>query len=155
MKNIIYVLVVVSILAMPAYGWSGINDGLVAHYAFEGDVSDSSGNGNHGIESNGVSYVNGVFGQAVSFDGSSEIVVANNVTLNPSDAMTSMLWFKPHSPVGRWSINYLLSKNFQQAQIILGTLLDLIEIRHSVLVQSIFFQIHSIFKMQVMVLLSV
>ena len=44
-----------------------LTSGLVAHYEFEGDTNDSSGNGNHGTEHGGVSYVDGVIGQAGSF----------------------------------------------------------------------------------------
>ncbi len=42
-----------------------ISKGLVAHYKFEGNVNDSSGNGNDGIEHGGVSYVDGVIGKAL------------------------------------------------------------------------------------------
>ena len=50
---------------------SGVNlsNGLVAHYEFEGNAKDSSGNGNNGIEHGGVGYVDGVIGKAGSFDG--------------------------------------------------------------------------------------
>jgi len=46
-----------------------LSAGLVAHYEFEGNANDSSGNGNNGTEYGGVSYVDGVIGQAGSFDG--------------------------------------------------------------------------------------
>ena len=46
-----------------------LSDGLIAHYEFEGDVDDSSGNENDGEEYGGVSYANGVIGKAASFDG--------------------------------------------------------------------------------------
>ncbi len=51
------------------YLFAGINDGLVAHYEFEGNANDSSGNGNNGTEYGGVEYVDGVMGKAGSFDG--------------------------------------------------------------------------------------
>jgi hypothetical protein len=44
-------------------------NGLVAHYEFEGNANDSSGNENHGTEHGGVSYVDGIIGKAGSFDG--------------------------------------------------------------------------------------
>ena len=43
-------------------------DGLVAHYPFEGDVNDASGNGNDGTEHGDLECVEGVIGQALSFD---------------------------------------------------------------------------------------
>ena len=42
---------------------------LVAHYALEGNPNDSSGNGYHGTEIDGVSYAAGVDGQGVLLDG--------------------------------------------------------------------------------------
>lgn len=46
-----------------------ITAGLVAHYEFENNPSDSSGNENNGVESGGVTYAEGVVGQSVYFDG--------------------------------------------------------------------------------------
>ncbi|MCB1584475.1 MAG: hypothetical protein KDI92_15570 [Xanthomonadales bacterium] len=43
--------------------------GLVAFFPFEGNGNDLSGNGNHAQEYGGVSYVTGIQGQAVNFDG--------------------------------------------------------------------------------------
>jgi hypothetical protein len=53
----------------PNSGGVNLTNGLVAHYEFEGNANDSSGNGNHGTEHGGVSYVDGVIGKAGSFDG--------------------------------------------------------------------------------------
>ena len=52
----------------------GIEDGLVAHYPFNGDANDVSGNGHHGIEYNGVSYTSGVIGTAANFDGLNDYI---------------------------------------------------------------------------------
>ena len=51
-----------------------LTNGLVAHYEFDGDASDSSGNGNDGEDYGGVSYVGGVIGQAASFDGVNDYI---------------------------------------------------------------------------------
>ncbi len=42
---------------------------LVAYYKFNGDAMDASGNGNHATGYNGVTFSQGVDGQAASFDG--------------------------------------------------------------------------------------
>ncbi|UCD50420.1 MAG: discoidin domain-containing protein [Phycisphaerales bacterium] len=42
---------------------------LVAHYALEGNANDSSGNGYHGTEIDGVTYVVGIDGQGLQLDG--------------------------------------------------------------------------------------
>ena len=46
---------------------STLSDGLVAYYKFDGNANDSSGNGNDGVEHGGVTYVDGVIGQAGKF----------------------------------------------------------------------------------------
>ncbi len=47
-------------------------DGLIAHYPFNGNANDESGNGNDGIiYGNSVQFVSGIFDQAISFDNSS------------------------------------------------------------------------------------
>jgi len=52
-----------------------LSKGLVAHYEFEGNAQDSSGNGNDGVEHGGVAYSNGVIGQAGSFDGVDDYII--------------------------------------------------------------------------------
>ena len=50
-----------------------LNRGLVAYYKFEGNVNDSSGNGNDGVQRGTISYVDGVIGKSAKFDGLSNI----------------------------------------------------------------------------------
>ena len=62
---------------------TNLTKGLVAHYEFEGDANDSSGNGNHGAEYGGVTYDDGVIGQAGSFDGVDDYVrIPNSSKIN-------------------------------------------------------------------------
>jgi hypothetical protein len=61
--------------------------GLVAYYPFDGDTFDYSGNGYDGVNS-GATYVGGVSGEALSFDGVDDYVWAP-VDINPD--MTA-LW---------------------------------------------------------------
>jgi hypothetical protein len=55
-----------------------LSDGLVAHYKFEGNTNDSSGNGNHGTEYGGVSYVDGMVGKSVYLKTPSDYIISNN-----------------------------------------------------------------------------
>ena len=55
-----------------------LTNGLVAHYEFEGDADDSSGNDNDGEEFGGVSYIDGVIGQAANFYDSDEYIGIEN-----------------------------------------------------------------------------
>ncbi len=69
-----------------------ITDGLVAHYRFDGNSKDSSGNGNDGSESSPIiSYITGIKGKAVLFkgcDSPSHIHVPNSRSLQFSDKIT-------------------------------------------------------------------
>jgi hypothetical protein len=53
--------------------------GMVAHYKFDGNASDSSGNNNHGSEKGGPAYVAGKFDQAISLDGLDDYVAIQNL----------------------------------------------------------------------------
>lgn len=69
------------------------SNGLVAHYEFEGNAVDSSGNGNNGTEYGGVSYTSGVIGQAASFDGVNDYMqMSKNYPFY--DEFTISGWFK-------------------------------------------------------------
>ena len=52
-----------------------LETGLVAHYKFDGDFTDSSGTGNHGTQQGGVTFVDGINGQAAYFDGNDDYII--------------------------------------------------------------------------------
>lgn len=91
-----YLLSVLVILAF--FGCTGnLNDGLVAYYPFEGNANDESGNGNHGTEHNGLTYVAGKSGQAAMFDGEDDFIsiwntkeINQNINTNEG---TVCVWF--------------------------------------------------------------
>ena len=59
----------VNYIAVFKFTSKNLSNGLVAHYEFEGNADDSSDNGNDGEEYGGVSYADGIIGQAANFDG--------------------------------------------------------------------------------------
>jgi hypothetical protein len=70
MKTVLNILA--GLLFAIAFGSSahaGIKDGLVAYYPFDGSAIDASLGGKDGSAYGGIKYVDGVIGQAVSFDG--------------------------------------------------------------------------------------
>jgi len=71
-------------------------DGLVAYYPFNGNANDASGNGNHGAV-HGATLTEDRFGNpnsAYYFDGQSWIVVKDDQTIKPSNALTISAWIK-------------------------------------------------------------
>jgi hypothetical protein len=72
---------------------------LVAHYAFDGDVTDGSGNGYHGQPEGGPVHVAGVKGQALEFDGIDDVVrIADQDGLNPGDGSYSWTFWARLDP---------------------------------------------------------
>ena len=70
--------------------------GLVAHYPFDGDVIDATGNGNDGVAHGGVTYTNGVAGQSIKLNGTTGYVdLIENTNLDGFDQFTISLWIKP------------------------------------------------------------
>jgi len=72
--------------------------GLVAEYHFNGDATDSSGNGNNGVI-NGATFVPGVSGQALSFDGVDDFIRAGDILdstfTGANSRFTIGAWIKP------------------------------------------------------------
>ena len=78
-----------------------LGSNIVAEYKFEDNVSDSSGNGNNGINYNVTFTPNGVspqLGKAGSFNGAnSHVNCGNGASLNITDAITIETWIKPNN----------------------------------------------------------
>lgn len=88
----------ITVLLTNGFVYANLTDGLVAHYAFDGDAQDSSGNNNHGIEYGGVSYVDGVIGKAAKFDGLDDYVeIAYSDTMDVWPDFTISVWISQHS----------------------------------------------------------
>jgi hypothetical protein len=77
--------------------------GLVLHYAFDGDASDSSGNNYHGMERGDPTYVEGKFGQAIHFDGIDDYVAITDVNYAETGfpEVTACVWVRTSDPVGQ------------------------------------------------------
>ena len=72
----------------------------MAYYPFNGHVNDQSGNGNDGTSYGGISYVNGVIGDAAAFDGVNDYIrIDQSSTLNNLQTMTLTYWIKYYKPV--------------------------------------------------------
>jgi hypothetical protein len=76
----------------------GITDGLVAHYKFEGDATDSTGRGNNAEAQNGVAYSAGKIGLAAKLDGVDDFITipnANDLNFGGLQPFTFSAWIKP------------------------------------------------------------
>jgi len=101
-------LVLALALPMAAVGASP-GPGIVGLWHFDGDATDSSGNGNDGTLMGGATYGTGMFGQAVSLDGSDDYVsVPDSTSLDITSDITVEGWIKlasfsqPSTVAAKW-----------------------------------------------------
>jgi hypothetical protein len=80
--------------------------GLVSYWPFDVDVNDAF-NGNHG-NNHGATFVPGVLGQALYFDGTTYVEVANDPSLEPVDTIAVAAWVKRSGSPG--TCKYIVSK---------------------------------------------
>ena len=113
MKKLLLSFVVASSLFV-SNSFANINDGLVAHYEFEGNAKDSSGNGNDGTEHGGVTYVDGVIGKAAKFDGVDDYIKINYdylFNLEQYDSFTIVLFAKADVNNGVYNVGFYDTPN--------------------------------------------
>jgi hypothetical protein len=80
-------------------------EGLVAHYPFDGDYKDYSGNDNDGIPKGSMAFTDAVLGKGASFDGKSWIEVSDSDSLDLSTALTFSVWlYKQDAGTGGWAV---------------------------------------------------
>ncbi|EDN68590.1 conserved hypothetical protein, secreted [Beggiatoa sp. PS] len=87
-----------------------LNDGLVAHYLFDGNAKDVSGNNNHGTAAGGVSYADGKMGQAAQFDGKSGVVTATLPKVKKTYSVSMFVKLNSNNKVEN-QLFYLTRKN--------------------------------------------
>jgi len=79
---------------------------LVAHWAFDGDATDSTGNGHDGAEQNGPTYALGQFEQAIEFNGANSHVTAahsDELSFESAGGYSVAAWVYPTRLPGNWA----------------------------------------------------
>ncbi len=98
----------IPIATAPVWYGSGDDTGLVGKWSCEGNFKDSSGQGNHGTQSGGVTITSGVKGRACGFDGIDAYITGNGANLpnvgNAGNA-TIIAWVKPNTANERTIFN--------------------------------------------------
>jgi len=102
MRSVCSALSLALLLSLPVFT-PAAHAALVAHYAFEGDLIDSSGMGNHGSAAGlpafpgTISFETGILGQAARFEGP-WVVAPHSASLNLSSEMTLAAWINTSGP---------------------------------------------------------
>jgi phage protein U len=89
---------------------STLTKGLIAHYEFEGNANDSSGNGNHGTEHGGVSYTDGVIGKDFNAAVANKAHLQLKNTFNTNDLKSLSFWIYQYGKHNLDDSQILLSK---------------------------------------------
>lgn len=86
-----------AVLAVPPEPVDPGADGLVAYYAFENDVNDSSANGFNGTIVGNPTFVEGPagYGMAMEFDGESYVDAGKDPALDLTSALSVSIWIRP------------------------------------------------------------
>lgn len=94
MKVVVMAFAMIIMLAgMPASVQAQSDEGLVAEWHFDGDAKDSSGNGNDGTIY-GATFVEGIKGKALSFNGLNNYVEIPHSTVLQPERITVVAWVK-------------------------------------------------------------
>ena len=90
--------------------------GLMLHYDFDENLDDSSEQERHATATGAVSYLQGVRGNAISFDGGSAITIDDGLALGPTSAeeRTVSFWLDTGDAGGGMVISQY--RNFQPAE---------------------------------------
>jgi hypothetical protein len=101
-KQSISAICVTLLLCLGTVVSADIFDGLIGYWPLDegaGDaVTDASGAGHHGaVASGNPQWVEGMFGLALQFDGSSEVEIPDHADFHVEDAITMALWMKPEA----------------------------------------------------------
>lgn len=97
------------------YAQINLDNGLIAHYPFSGNVNDISGNNNNAVNFGAINTqdANGSNNSALEFNGTSaHILLPSNPTFNfaPSDSLTISCWVQPYENLN-WSKQALIVKS--------------------------------------------
>jgi len=96
-RGVVFVAFIVGMMAAWGVALADLDDGLVAHYPFNGNANDESGNGNDGTV-NGATLTEDRFGNADSaydFDGQDDnIEIVSGPNLQGSSQTSLLAWFK-------------------------------------------------------------
>ncbi len=100
-----------AIVAAPIWYGSGNDAGLVGKWSCEGNFKDSSGQGNNGTQSGGVTITDGYKGRGCGFDGMNDAINISKTAVASSN-LSMFMWIRPTSMPVRMGLIDITVKNF-------------------------------------------
>jgi hypothetical protein len=83
--------------------------GLIFYYPFNGNLKDASGNKNNGIDHTSGTYVPGVRGKALNFNGKSDYIELSK-TINSENGLSFSFWIKSRGAAGTENYGVIIGK---------------------------------------------
>ncbi|RKU12725.1 hypothetical protein C6501_10615 [Candidatus Poribacteria bacterium] len=106
MKTLIFILTFTFLLVWTNLGITAEDASLVAHYTFDGNPDDSSGNENHGVIKGESKWDKGKFGDAIHLNVGAHVEMQASDTLHgdlfKTDPFTISVWINPTFEGGTW-----------------------------------------------------
>ena len=106
MKVFMFTLTITLLLMSTVLGIAGEDPDLVAHYPFDGNAEDATGNDNHGEITGGSKWVKGKFGDAIELDAAAYVEMEVSDSLHgdffKEDPFTISAWIQPNFEGTTW-----------------------------------------------------
>ncbi|UCC97533.1 MAG: discoidin domain-containing protein, partial [Phycisphaerales bacterium] len=111
-KKLIHLMLVTALVLLADAANADITTDLLGYWKLDGNASDSSGNGYHGEEYGNPSYVPGIIGQAMDFNGSEQSVYIPDFTgIQNQDAVTVCMWVKADRGTGEDQVMWFTNED--------------------------------------------
>ena len=108
--SMLLVFVFACVFAVDGSNVKASDQGLVAHYTFDGDLKDATGSNNGQKGSGSITFVDGKIGKGAKFDGESHFEVENSDSLQFTSAFSFSVWLYRESPLDQGVMMPILCK---------------------------------------------
>jgi len=99
-KKLIYLVLVLVLVLLADMVNADITTDLMGYWKLDGNANDISGNNYHGEEFGSPSYVPGMIGQAMEFNGSQSVYIPEFTVIQNQDEVTVCMWVKADRNTG-------------------------------------------------------
>ncbi len=120
-KKLIYLISLVLLLGLAAdRANADITTDLIGYWKLDDNANDSSGNGYHGEEYGNPSYVPGIIGQAMEFNGSQSVYIPDFTGIQNQDEVTVCMWVKADRNTGADQVMWFTNEDGSYGRVRFG-----------------------------------
>jgi hypothetical protein len=105
----IFILITFFIQASCTKEHDPLENGLISYYPFNGNINDAGGDKNNGIDHTSGTYVSGVRGKALNFNGTSDYIELSK-TINSQNGLTFSFWINSRGAAGAQNNGVIIGK---------------------------------------------